>query len=91
VRLARRLLPELRRRSLDYVAMHYGVEIHRRHRAGGDAIATAQVLIRLLAAARERGCERWEDLELLLASTPRRRRARRRPARPQPVTRDTTA
>jgi DNA polymerase III subunit epsilon len=91
VKLARKLLPQLRRRSLDYVAMHYGVEIQSRHRAAGDAIATARVLIRLLAAARERGCETWQDLDLLLASAPRRRRPRRRPATPQPVTRDTTA
>jgi DNA polymerase-3 subunit epsilon len=91
VKLARKLLPQLRRRSLDYVAMHYGVEILSRHRAAGDAIATARVLVRLLADARERGCETWADLERLLAATPRRRRPRRRPARPQPVARDTTA
>jgi DNA polymerase-3 subunit epsilon len=91
VKLARRMLPHLRRRSLDYVAMHYGVEIHARHRAAGDAVATARVLIRLLAEARERGCETWADLELLVTTPPRRRRARRRPARPHPVARDTTA
>jgi DNA polymerase-3 subunit epsilon len=91
VKLARALLPQLRRRSLDYVAMHYGVEIENRHRAGGDAIATARVLVRLLAAAQERGCETWHDLDRLLATAPRRRRPRRRPATPQPVTRDTTA
>jgi DNA polymerase-3 subunit epsilon len=91
VKLARKLLPQLRRRSLDYVAMHYGVEIQSRHRAAGDAIATARVLVRLFAEARERGCETWADLDLLLTATPRRRRRRRRPARPQPVTRDTTA
>jgi DNA polymerase III subunit epsilon len=92
VRLARMLLPQLRRRSLDYLAMHYGVEIQNRHRARGDAIATAQVLIRLLAAARELGCATWQDLdELLLTATRRPRRSRRRAATPQPVTRDTTA
>ena len=91
VKLARKLLPQLRRRSLDYVAMHYGVEIQSRHRAAGDAIATARVLVRLLSDARDRGCVTWGDLELLLATTPRRRRPRRRPARPHPVTRDTTA
>src|SRR5918999_3615713 len=90
VKLARTLLPHLRRRSLDYVAMHYGVEIHNRHRAGGDAIATARVLIRLLGAARERGCQTWHDLDQLLATAPRRRRPRRRPAMPQAVTHDTT-
>jgi DNA polymerase III subunit epsilon len=91
VKLARKVLPQLRRRSLDYVAMHYGVEIQSRHRAAGDAIATARVLVRLLAAARECGCETWEDLDRFLAPAPRRRRRRRRPATPQPVTRDTTA
>jgi DNA polymerase-3 subunit epsilon len=91
VKLARKVLPQLRRRSLDYVAMHYGVEIQSRHRAAGDAIATARVLVRLLADARDRGCETWADLDLLLAHTPRRRRPRRRPARPHSVTRDTTA
>jgi DNA polymerase-3 subunit epsilon len=91
VRLARKLLPQLRRRSLDYVANYYGVDITARHRAGGDAVATARVLVRLLAAARERGCETWADLDLLLTTAPRRRRPRRRPAMPQPVSRDTSA
>jgi DNA polymerase-3 subunit epsilon len=91
VKLARKLLPQLRRRSLDYVANHYGVEITARHRAAGDAVATARVLVRLLADARERGCETWEDLDRLLAPAPRRRRPRRRRATPQPVDRDTTA
>ena len=91
VRLARRLLPHLRSRSLDSVAAYFGVEIASRHRAGGDAVATARVLIRLLEAARDRGCETWPDLELLLAPPPRRRRKRRRLATPHPVTRDTSA
>ena len=92
VRLARRLLPHLRRRSLDHVAHHFGVTIRNRHRAGGDAIGTARVLLQLLTAARERGCDTWHDLQTLLASAPpRRRRPRRHPATPQPVSRDTTA
>jgi DNA polymerase-3 subunit epsilon len=91
VKLARKLLPQLRRRSLDYVAMHYGVEIQNRHRAAGDAIATARVLVRLLDAARDHGCATWQDLDVLLATMPRRRRPRRRLATLQPVTRDTTA
>jgi DNA polymerase III subunit epsilon len=94
VRLARRLLPQLRSRSLDWVARHYNVEIEpgKRHRAAGDAIATARCLVRLLADARSLGCERWSELERLLARTPaRRRRGRRPPALPRPVDRDTTA
>jgi DNA polymerase-3 subunit epsilon len=95
VRLARRLLPQLRSRSLDWVARHYGVEIEpgQRHRAAGDALATARCLLRLLDDARARGCERWSELERLLATSRpvRRRRGRRAPALPRPVDRDTTA
>jgi DNA polymerase-3 subunit epsilon len=95
VRLARRLLPQLRSRSLDWVARHYAVEIEpgKRHRAAGDALATAHCLVRLLDDARSRGCERWSDLERFLAAgtTTHRRRGRRAPAMPRPVDRDTTA
>ncbi|HEX7940184.1 MAG TPA: 3'-5' exonuclease [Gemmatimonadaceae bacterium] len=94
VRLARRLLPQLRRRSLDWVARHYAVEIEpgKRHRAAGDALATAHCLIRLLDDARSHGCERWSELEQFLRQTPvRKRRGRRAPALPRPVDRDTTA
>ena len=95
VRLARRLLPQLRSRSLDWVARHYDVQIEpgKRHRAAGDALATAHCLIRLLDDARGHGCERWSDLERFLAarSVTRKRRGRRAPAMPRPVDRDTTA
>jgi DNA polymerase-3 subunit epsilon len=95
VRLARRLLPQLRSRSLDWVARHYDVEIEagKRHRAAGDALATARCLIRLLDDARAHGCERWSDLERFLAAgrAARKRRGRRAPAMPRPVDRDTTA
>jgi DNA polymerase-3 subunit epsilon len=95
VRLARRLLPQLRSRSLDWVARHYDVQIEpgTRHRAAGDALATARCLVRLLGDARSHGCERWSDLERFLAAgrTVRKRRGRRAPAMPRPVDRDTTA
>ncbi|MDB4882588.1 MAG: polymerase epsilon subunit [Gemmatimonadetes bacterium] len=95
VRLARRLLPQLRSRSLDWVARHYGVEIEpgMRHRAAGDALATAHCLLRLLDDARGHGCERWSELERFLSTgrAEKKRRGRRPPAMPHPVTRDTTA
>jgi len=92
VRLVKKLLPHLRRRSLDWVAMHYGIEIQRRHRAGGDAEATARVFQRLLADARRDGCENWHDLQrLLIRPVPKRHRPRRPPALPRPVDKDTTA
>lgn len=91
VRLARRLLPQLRRRSLDYVADHYNVNIAARHRAMGDALATAHVLLGLLRDAASRGCTTWGDLERLLSTSTSTRRRRRPSALPTPVTRDTTA
>ncbi|MEO8194972.1 MAG: 3'-5' exonuclease [Gemmatimonadales bacterium] len=90
VRLARSLLPHLPRRSLDHVAYHYGVEISGRHRAGGDALATARCLVALLKDAAQRGCTTWEDLDILLGHRAARKR-RRREAWPSPVTKDTTA
>jgi DNA polymerase-3 subunit epsilon len=90
VRLARRLLPHLPRRSLDYVANYYGIEITGRHRAAGDAIATARCLIRLLGEAQDRGCTTWEDLEKLMRQRSSKKK-KRRSAWPSPVTKDTTA
>jgi DNA polymerase III epsilon subunit family exonuclease len=48
VQLARRVTPALEGHNLDALADHFGIEIKERHRAAGDARATAQVLLRLL-------------------------------------------
>ncbi|HXG70361.1 MAG TPA: exonuclease domain-containing protein [Gemmatimonadaceae bacterium] len=91
VRMARMMLPQLSRRSLDHVARHYGVEITSRHRAGGDAIATARCLQRMIADLCDRGCTSWGDLQTLLRNPSRKKRKRRASALPGPVSRDTTA
>ena len=88
VRLARKLLPQLRSRSLDNVAAYYGVDITARHRAAGDAVATAHVLLGLLRDARERGCESWPALEELVGRRKPRARRGRPSAMPRPVDRD---
>lgn len=41
LRMSRRLLSDLPRKSLDAVTSHYGIQVEDRHRARGDAIATA--------------------------------------------------
>lgn len=74
VRLARRLLPELPSRSLDALADYFGITIRRRHRAGGDALATAHILRRLLDLAEEKGIV---TLDELVRAAEERRRARR--------------
>lgn len=80
VKMARGLLPGLRRRNLDALARHYGIPIHGRHRAGGDALATARILIRLLDEAALQGINDLAGLRSAL-----RRRARRKKARPRKV------
>lgn len=67
VRLARRLLSHLPRRNLDAVCAHYGVRIDARHRALGDAEATAQCLLGLLEDATRQGLHTWGDLQGVLA------------------------
>jgi DNA polymerase III epsilon subunit family exonuclease len=91
VKLARKVLPQLSRRSLDHVARYYGVTIHNRHRAGGDAVATAKCLIRMVSDLADRGCGTWSELQMLLRTQPGRRKKRRHSGLPTPVTRDTTA
>lgn len=76
VRLARAFLPRLPRRSLDHVVAHLGLTLAARHRAAGDAEATAQALVRMLALAQEAGVEHWGTLQRYLATPARRRRAR---------------
>ena len=91
VKMARKVLPQLSRRSLDYIARYYGVEIRNRHRAAGDAIGTAKCLIRMMSDLADRGCGTWGDLQTLLRTPAGRRRKRRPSGLPTPVTRDTTA
>jgi len=66
VQMARRLTPQLRRRNLDALAAHFEVPIHARHRAYGDALATARVLLRLLDEARNQGILDLASLRLFL-------------------------
>ncbi len=67
VELSRRLLRSQRRHHLDALSRHFGIRIHGRHRALGDAMATAQVLIRLLDEAALRGISDLHALRLFLA------------------------
>lgn len=95
VRLARVLLPELSRRSLDHVTQHFGIEVSARHRAEGDAVATAHCLLKLLRVAEEQDVTTWSALATLVGpmQSSRRKSAsdRRRRAFPHPVTKDDVA
>jgi DNA polymerase-3 subunit epsilon len=75
VRLARRILRHLPRRNLDAVCAYYGIGNEARHRASGDALATAQVLVRLLRDAERAGCYSVEALTKYAKPRPRPRRS----------------
>ena len=53
VRLSRKIVPGLRSYSLGSLAESFGVEIVNRHRAGGDAAATARIFDQLLQRDRD--------------------------------------
>ncbi len=55
VTLSRRAVPGLANYRLDTVSDHFSIPIVDRHRAGSDALATAQVFIRILARLEEHG------------------------------------
>ncbi|TVR63660.1 MAG: hypothetical protein EA422_08695 [Gemmatimonadales bacterium] len=69
VRLGRFLIPGLRRYNLDALTRHFGIPVHQRHRAYGDALATARLLLHLLQEAEAQGIA---DLPALEAALQRR-------------------
>jgi DNA polymerase-3 subunit epsilon len=95
VRMARALLPALPRKSLDHVTRYFGIEIAARHRAEGDAVATAQALVRMLAIAEDEGVGSWAALNRLLSAPSAKSRPtasdRRRRAFPLPASEDSIA
>jgi len=53
VKLSRRVLPDLLNHRLDTIAEHFSIPIVSRHRAGCDALATAEIFIQLLPRLEE--------------------------------------
>lgn len=82
VKLARRFVRRLPRRSLDHLARYFGVSIRMRHRALGDAMATAHCLTYLLEEAAGRGIRTLDELDACLAAHRGRRRRRQRSVLP---------
>jgi len=73
VHLARELLQgRVERASLASLAFFFGVSVRPCHRALPDAQATAEVFVRLVELARERGASTLSELEELAAPRPRR-------------------
>ena len=53
VRLSRRALPDLLNHRLETIASHFSIPIVSRHRAGSDALATAEIFLLLLTELQE--------------------------------------
>ena len=79
LRLARRLLPTLPSKGLTGLAKHFGIEVRGRHRALGDAEATAELLQRLIMRLRTEFEVTTVD-ELLAFQRRRYRETRRAPS-----------
>lgn len=68
MRLARRVLPELKNHDLDTLARHFGLrfapapQTRSRHRALGDALITAEIFLRLLRRLRGLGVSSLAEL-----------------------------
>jgi DNA polymerase-3 subunit epsilon len=62
VRMARRLLPSVKRRRLDLLAEHFGLSTEGRHRALGDARMTAELLAIFLEIVAKMGIDRLDRL-----------------------------
>jgi DNA polymerase III epsilon subunit family exonuclease len=79
-KLARRAFPEVGRYNLDHLCAHFGIGNRARHRALGDARATATLLIELLERVRSR--DRVETVGELLdyQDRPIRRARSRKPS-----------
>ena len=81
-KLARRAVPGLDRFGLDRLCGHFGIQNGARHRATGDAAATAELLVELLDRVRaEHALETLGDLFALLARRPPPRGGPPRPRR----------
>jgi len=65
VKMSRRILPHLKSKSLGHVARELKIRIPERHRASGDAYATALVLVKYLSYLKQQ--EGFESVEEVLA------------------------
>jgi DNA polymerase-3 subunit epsilon len=83
VRLARKFVPEVSKRSLDALQWYFGIFNEARHRAFGDARATARIFNRMLDRVSEREINGWNELQKVLYA---RAGKRKRSAMPQAMT-----
>lgn len=73
-RLARKMVPEMRSRSLDALIHRWDIPCEPRHRAYPDARATVDILVRLLDLAAEQGIGGWAELDRELKRRKKRKK-----------------
>jgi DNA polymerase III subunit epsilon len=79
VQLARKVVPEVRSRSLDSLSYFFNIPNAARHRAWGDAEATVELFRRLMDRLETLDVARWAELQRLLQQRARRRKRRSNP------------
>lgn len=72
VKLSRRAVPGLTNYRLDTVADHFSIPIFHRHRAGSDALATAEVFLHLLSRLEQNGIRDLASARTFQLPEPRR-------------------
>ncbi|HEX6588900.1 MAG TPA: 3'-5' exonuclease [Longimicrobiales bacterium] len=77
VRMARKLVPEIRSRSLDALQSFFGVHNEARHRAYGDARATARIFRRMYFRLADQSVFSWGELQQLLDAPGRKGRKKK--------------
>ena len=82
VKLGRLLVPGLSSHSLDPLTRHFGIRVRGRHRAAGDAMATAELLLHLFSEAEAVGLGDRPSLEAALQAPRVWRRKRRESQEP---------
>ena len=82
VRLSRKVVPEVRRRSLDALSYFFNVHNEARHRAYGDARATASIFRRLLERVWDREIDTWQALDRFVRQA---KAKKKRSALPTPI------
>ncbi|HET9439609.1 MAG TPA: 3'-5' exonuclease [Longimicrobiales bacterium] len=82
VRLSRKVVPEVRRRTLDALSYFFNVHNEARHRAYGDARATAVIFKQLLQRVWDHDIDTWQKLDRFVRAP---KIKRKRSALPTPI------
>lgn len=74
VQMARKLVPEIKGRSLDALIHFFGIPCEARHRAWADARATVTLLLKLFERVEAHDIWTWEPLQALLQQKAKRKK-----------------